>query len=349
LAEALAKDTAFYVHAPEQVMTFSGKIEKKSGHPMKDGQLVAYHTTKDFVYDTSLSNDSARFLIAVDDFMEGEEFYLQAITAKGKTDFAEYLVDEETYPALQNNHPFRLPISRYAESEVIVGNDFNLNYSTDKNNERNYTLPNVTVKARLRSEKAKETHEFYTTNYIDREELEKRPNRNLYEILFDMPGLIVDKHMDHKTGKMQLSVMSNRGHSAIPKTGADGNAILVTVPLIIDGSRISDTDQYLSILEMGTFELESVQYLRPWQASAYTFGAIDGVIVVKTRGYKEQDPSPSKGATYAPTGLSPLSYPYKEVASPALKCSKPGNYRLIVDVITDSDIRSYEHAFQVVE
>ena len=349
LAEALAKDTALYVHDPEQVMTFSGKIEKKSGHPMKDGQLVAYHTTKDFVYDTSLSNDSARFLIAVDDFMEGEEFYLQAITAKGKTDFAEYLVDEETYPALQNNHPFRLPISRYAESEVIVGNDFNLNYSTDKNNERNYTLPNVTVKARLRSEKAKETHEFYTTNYIDREELEKRPNRNLYEILFDMPGLIVDKQMDYKTGKIKLSVMSNRGHSAIPKKMSDGTSVLVTVPLIIDGSRISDTDQYLSILEMGTFELESVQYLRPWQASAYTFGAVDGVIVVKTRGYKEQDPSPSKGVTYAPTGLYPLSHPYKEIALPALKCNKPGNYRLIVDVITDSDIRSYEHAFQVVE
>ena len=90
----------------------------------------------------------------------------------------------------------------------------------------------------------------YICKIASREELEKRPNRNLYEILFDMPGLIVDKHMDHKTGKMQLSVMSNRGHSAIPKTGADGNAILVTVPLIIDGSRISDTEQYLSILEM---------------------------------------------------------------------------------------------------
>ncbi|MDO4746205.1 MAG: hypothetical protein Q4B18_06595, partial [Bacillota bacterium] len=64
---------------------------------------------------------------------------------------------------------------------------------------------------------------------------------------------------------------------------------------------------------------------------------------------KKPKPLPSKGAMYSPTGLSPLSHPYKEIASPALKCSKPGNYRLIVDVITDSDIRSYEHAFQVVK
>lgn len=343
LTKALAKDTALYVHAPEQVMTFSGKIDKKSGHPMKDGQLVVYHTSNDFVYDTSLTGDSARFIIAVDDFKEGEDFYLQAITSKGKADFADYHVDEETYPALQNNRRFRLPVSRYTESEVIVGNDFNLNYSLDKNNERNYTLPNVTVKARLRTEKVKDTHEFYSTNYASREELENRPNRNLYEVLFDMPGLIVDKSLNPYTNKIELTVMSNRGHSTLTRSNK------ITVPLIIDGSRVANEEQYLMILDMSSFEIESVQYLRPWQALAYTYGAIDGVIVVKTRGYKERDPLPSKGATYSPTGLSPMSYPYKEIASPVMKCSKPGNYRLLVDVISDSGIRSYEHFFNVVE
>ena len=342
LTETLAKDTALYVYLPEQVMTFSGKIDKKSGHPMKDGQLVVYHTTNDFVYDTSLTGDSARFMIAVDDFKEGEDFYLQAITSKGKTDFADYHVDEETYPALQNNRRFRLPVSRYTESEVIVGNDFNLNYSLDKNNERNYTLPNVTVKARLHTEKAEETHEFYSTNYVSRENLENRPNRNLYEVLFDMPGLIIGKEIDFESGEEVLTVMSNRGSSAIGKKR-------ITVPLIIDGSRISDEEQYLQILEMNSFEIESVQYLRPWQALAYTFGAIDGVIVVKTREYKERDPLPSKGATYSPTGLSPLSHPYKEMASPVMECSKPGNYRLMVDVVSDSGIQSFEHFFKVVE
>ena len=100
---------------------------------------------------------------------------------------------------------------------------------------------------------------------------------------------------------------------------------------------------------MPSSEIESVRVLRAWEALAYTFGAINGAILITTRNAREREPLPSKGATYAPTGLSPLSHPYKEIASPALKCSKPGNYRLIVDVITDSDIRSYEHAFQVVE
>ena len=349
LAEVIEKDSAIYTHLPEQVMTFSGKIDKKSGHPMRDGQLVVYHTTNDFVYDTSLTSDSARFIIAVDDFKEGEEFYLQAITSKGKTDFADYQMDEVTYPALQNNRHFRLPISRYAESEVIVGNDLNLNYSVDKNNERNYTMPNVTVKARLRTEKVKDTHEFYNTNYVSREELENRPNRTLFEVLFDMPGLIVDKQVDPENRKISLSVMSNRGHSAFRPKGPDNATPTITVPLIIDGVRISDENEYLMVLEMGSFEIESVQYFRPWQALAYTYGAIDGVIVVKTRGYKERDPLPSKGAMYSPTGLSPLSYPYKEVAAPAMECDKPGRYRLMVDVITDSGVQSYEQAFNVVE
>ena len=345
LVEALAKDTAFYVHTPEQVMTFSGKIEKKNEHPMKDGQLIAYHTTKDFVYDASLTGDSALFFLPVDDFMEGEEFFLQAITSKGKPDFANYLVDEETYPALENNRHFRLPISRYTESEVIVGNDFNLNYSVDKNNERNYTLPNVTVKARLRTEKVKDTHEFYSTTYVGREEIDKRPNRDLFNILEDMQGIIVGKVWGEEGG-YKFTLISTRGSSVLPSSSSKVTTDYVALPILVDGTRRTD---YNIIFNMPSSEIESVRVLRAWEALAYTFGAINGAILITTRNAKEREPLPSKGAMYSPTGLSPLSHPYKGIAAPSLKCSKPGNYRLIVDVITGSDIRSYEHAFQVVE
>jgi hypothetical protein len=126
LTEALTKDTALYVYVPEQVMSFSGKIEKKSTNPLKGGQLVAYHTINDFVYDVPLVSDSARFRMAVDDFMDGEEFFLQAITPKEKPDFANYHIDDETFPAVVNNRRFHLPSSRYADTEVIVGNTFDL-------------------------------------------------------------------------------------------------------------------------------------------------------------------------------------------------------------------------------
>lgn len=346
LTEALAKDTTLYVYTPEQVMSFSGKIEKKSGYPMKDGQLVAYHTTNDFVYDTSLTSDSARFVMAVDDFKEGEEFYLQAITSKGKPDFANYLMDEEFYPSLRNHRHFRLPVSRYVDSEVIVGNDFNLDYSVDKNNERNYTLPDVTVKARFRTEKVKDTHEFYNNNYANRQEIEEKGYLTLADILRTMTGIKIcrelvevvtpDKRSTYKEWKWIIE--STRGTSIL-----GGNTDL---PIILDNVRVDNND---ITMEMSASEIESVQVFRAWQALAYTFGAINGCIVVKTINSKKRNPLPSKGAMYSPTGLSPLSSPYKETVSPVMKCNKPGNYRLIVDVFTSDCVWSYEHSFKVTD
>ena len=346
LADALEKDTAMYVHTPELVLSFSGRIEKRNKFPMRDGQLIAYHTSKDYVYDVSLSNDSARFVMAVDDFLDGEEFYLQAITAKGVPDFANYLMDEESYPGLKNNKPYKLPFTRYAaNTEVIIGNVENLSYTVDKDNLRNYTLPNTTVKARLRTEKPKETHEFYSSNYISREKIEERPHRSLFEILQDMQGITVEKKMKPSTQGSKgwdivYSITSNRGSSfPFPR---ENN----TIPILVDGVRFME---YEEIMNMNSFEIESVQYVHAREAMKYTFGAIDGAIIVKTRKYTEKEPLPSKGADYKPTGLSPLSHPYKEMKASSLSCSKPGCYRLLVDVITESGVQSYERLFNVVE
>ena len=70
-----------------------------------------------------------------------------------------------------------------------------LDYTVDKNNERNYTLPNVTVKARLRTEKVKDTHEFYGNNYANREKIEEKGYLNLADILRSMTGIIVDRRL----------------------------------------------------------------------------------------------------------------------------------------------------------
>ena len=115
---------------------------------------------------------------------------------------------------------------------------------------------------------------------------------------------------------------------------------------MVDGARFTE---YEEVMDMNSFEIESVQYVHARDAIKYTFGAIDGAIIVKTRKYTEKEPLPSKGADYKPTGLSPLSHPYKEMPAPSLSCSKPGCYRLLVDVITESAVQSYECLFNVVE
>ena len=361
LAEALEKDTAFYAYVPEQVMSFSGKIEKKTKQPLKGGQLVAYHTTNDFVYDVPLVSDSARFHMAVDDFMDGEEFFLQAITSKEKPDFANYHVDDETFPAIVNNRRFRLPASRYADTEVMIGNTPDLQYTIGKDNLRNYTLPNVTVKARMKTEEAKPTHEYYSTNYADRQEIEEKAYGTLYDILKAMPGLRVSynpipeelpkeeegnrmtKYISGQTSdnkkESKYKIESSRGKSTFNSKG---------IPIIVDNVRFTRED-YDFLLTMSAFEIESVQLLRAWQTLAYTFGAIEGAILVKTRGNKKREPLPSKGVIYTPMGLSPLSYPFKEYPVHKWTAKKIGRFRLIVDVIDNGEIHSYEHPFEVTE
>ena len=365
LSDAISKGTGIYTYLPEDVLSFTGWIEKKTLRPMANGQLVAYHTENDFVYDVNL-DEGGRFRIAVDDFWDGEKFFLQAVTPKGKPDFANYHVDDETFPALMNYRRFVLPSSRYAATEVTIGNTFDLKYTVGKDKVRNYTLPNVTVKARLKTEKEVPTNKFYSTNYKDREEIEERAFGTLFDILRDMPGIIIQREEIHNTpkegGNSSTSSAENnwnqrpsadtekmvgshwrirtaRGSSVLREEGDNGLVILV------DRARY-EKDDLDFILYMPAAEIESVELLRPWQALAYTFGAIDGAILVKTRGYKEREPLPSKGAMYTPTGLSKLGGTMKEHPWVA---DKPGAYRLIVDVFSPEGIQSYEHRFEVVE
>ena len=367
LRDALSKCTDIYTYLPEDVLSFTGWIEKKTLRPMANGQLVAYHTENDFVYDVSL-DEGGRFRIAVDDFWDGERFFLQAVTPKGKPDFANYHVDDETFPALANYRRFVLPNSRYAESEVIVGNDFDLKYTVGKDKVRNYTLPNVTVKARLKTEKDVPTNKFYSTNFKDQEEIEERAFGTLYDILRDMPGITImqvdDTGSDSGSDNGVIeSIIATSWGSNRPSKGGDGSgrtagrkwSILTnrgasllgenSIPILVDGVKFTAQD-YDFILFMPAFEIESVELLRAWQTLAYVTGAINGAIMVKTRGYREREPLPSKGAMYTPTGLSKLGGTMKE--HPWL-ADKPGAYRLIVDVFSPEGIQSYEHRFEVVE
>ena len=362
LKDAVTKGTNIYTYTPEDVLAFTGWVEKKSLRPMSKGQLVAYHTETDFVYDVDL-DEEGRFRIAVDDFMDGESFFLQAITPKGKPDFANYHVDDESFPALVNNRRFVLPASRYAETEVTIGNTLDLQYTIGKDNIRNYTLPNVTVKARLKTEEDVPTNKFYSTNYKDREEIEERAFGTLYDILQDMPGIIIRKapvENSSFTGGGAADPIASNWSSGRPSqekknVGAEwaihttrGASILgreYSLPVIIDRAKYEQTDLDF-ILYMPASEIETVELLQAWQTLAYTSGAIHGAILVKTRNYKDRPPLPSKGAMYTPTGLSAQNGTFKQQPWVA---DKPGVYRLVVDVFTDSYVQSYEQSFEVVE
>ena len=348
LKETIEKGNDIYTYQPEQVMTFSGWIEQTNKHPQHGGTLIAYHSKRNLVYDTDV-DENGRFRIGVDDFAEGEGFYLQAINSKGKAEFVTYHIDDETFPVVVNNRRYRLFRNRYAETETAVGEMSVMDYTVGRDSLRNYIFPDISVKARLREETPpKDTPQFYNTNYIDREEIEAWDFQTVWDILQHMPGVIATKDdnfsNEKEAGKgngTTYKITSVRGASSMRVGGFSGSDNNLVV--LIDGSRYS-SEQFEYVLHINASEIESIELLRPWQTNAYVSGAINGALLIKTRNYKERPDLVSKGAIYSPTGLSILQDEYRgKVSTPTQK----GTYRLIVDLLAGNCIESFEHRFVV--
>ena len=335
IAEAVKKDTAIYTYLPDDVMYFRGKVESPSKKPFNNGSLVAYNTESNAVYNAEL-NKKGEFTIAVDDFDDGTRFFLQAVNKKNKPEAMYVKIDDETFPAPFVDRHLWLGKSQYATSEVTYqGGNWN-----------RQQLPEITVKARTKYDNLHSTTRFYGHSYKDRKTIEERGFLTLFDILKDIPGITIrlvaksdeeDGGFDDQFSKdnrleLDYAIFSSRGPSVLGKANQ--------VVMLIDGQRTPEP--LVSLMQMSSFEIESVEYLRPWQALTYTFGAINGAINVVTRNREKPRDVKSKGTLYTPTGLTPNATASAPVAD------KPGNYRLIVDVISPEGIHSYESTVKVI-
>ena len=349
IAEAVKKDTAIYTYLPDDVMYFRGKVESPSKKPFNNGSLVAYNTESNAVYNAEL-NKKGEFTIAVDDFDDGTRFFLQAVNKKNKPEAMYVKIDDETFSAPYIDRHLWLGKSQYATSEVTYqGGNWN-----------RQQLPEITVKARTKYDNLHSTTRFYGHSYKDRKTIEERGFLTLFDILKDIPGItirLVAKSADENGGfddtitgnkrqepggnpsdpkdkrlEIDYAIFSSRG----PSTFGNHNQVV----MLIDGLRTPEP--LASLMQMSSFEIESVEYLRPWQALTYTFGALNGAVNVVTRNREKPRDVKSKGTLYTPTGLTPNATDSAPVAD------KPGNYRLIVDVISPEGIHSYESAVKVI-
>ena len=349
IAEAVKKDTAIYTYLPDDVMYFRGKVESHSKKPFNNGSLVAYNTESNAVYNAEL-NKKGEFTIAVDDFDDGTRFFLQAVNKKNKPEAMYVKIDDETFPAPYIDRHLWLGKSQYATSEVTYqGGNWN-----------RQQLPEITVKARTKYDNLHSTTRFYGHSYKDRKTIEERGFLTLFDILKDIPGItirLVAKSDEEDDGfDDQFSEDNKRGHGGNPADPKDnrleldyaifssrGPSVLGKanqVVMLIDGQRTPEP--LVSLMQMSSFEIESVEYLRPWQALTYTFGTISGAINVVTRNREKPRDVKSKGTLYTPTGLTP------NATASALVADKPGDYRLIVDVISPEGIHSYESTVKVI-
>jgi len=316
-----------YRYMPEHNVTFSGKVNYANGHPLDGGSILAYNTETNNVYEADIDS-RGHFHMAVDDFAEGVSFYIEAKSAKGKDDFYKYEMSNDTFP----------DVRRIALQNTIVWQDA-MPIKTRKgvkpgfNDNRYFSLPGIEVKARVQSPYNTPTNKFYSTNYVDRDEIERKDYHSLYEIIQRMPGLNVFKDYNHG----DWNVLSRRGLSTFGSNW---------VTFIIDGTRIEHGDELNNLMEMAASEIESVELLQSWQTNAVTFGAIGGCIYIKTRNVnRNMDEIRSKGIYYTPVGLTTNACVLQRAPYVAQHI---GNYRLVVDAIGRDSVQTIVFPFHIV-
>ena len=316
LERAVRLDSAIYTYMPEQVMHFDGKVTSANQKNMHGGHIVAYNTATNAVYNADV-DDNGNFRIGVDDFQCGTRFFLQAIDEQNKPQSATITIADDTFPAVE------IPIRLVWDNNRLTPS------GTDSAPSGNRQLTEITVKARLNTDDVVSSNRYYGNYYKSAEAINRRHYLTLRDILRDVEGVQVTV----PNGANDFVIMPTHAHSTSQQATA--------VPLVIDGKRY--TSPLSCLLEMPAFDIQSVEYLRPWQTSAYTSGATEGAVVVTTQGYSQLPKAKSKGTMYTPLGLAPNAEP------PVLKAESPGNYRLIVDVISPSGIHSFESRIKVVE
>lgn len=318
IRDAIAKDTALYVYMPEMNMTIHGEVSAVYSNA-PDASLVAYNTESNNVYDTTLDKDG-RFRMAVDDFADGTSFFLQTMDKRSKPVDSKIILDNDSYPSVSPHEKYSLWQSEYAESKATVNGMM-----------QGGQLPDVVVKARVKRDEHLSTEKFYSYNYVGREKIEQYNYLYLVDILRGIPSVMVRYNPENSKNPWQIS--SNRGMSTL-------NASSEGLVILLDGSRV-ENEQKADVLQMSADEIETVELLRPWQALAYTWGAVDGAIKVTTRG-ADKSKVRSKGIFYTPFGLSVVKGNPKATVS-------PGKYRLLMDVVSPTGITSFERDVVVSE
>ncbi len=319
----LLKTGFSYTYAPEENMVLKGQVKTKGGRPVANGTLVAYNTENGLTYNADM-NKKGEFMIGVDDFEEGNTFFLQAYGLKEKSDYYDYQLLNDTFPAIRNWNKIR-------EDNYIVEVESGVYDKSTFRFDGDNKLPEVVVKAKVRSKAYVPTNKFYAHRYLDQEILAKRNYTTFFQLIHEFPSLKISQNEETK-----MYVIESIRKSSLFSPDS--------VVILVDGCRMTADELFNSV---SLNDVYSVEFLSHWQALAVVAGAINGALVIKTKMYQvNRDEVIPKGVLYTPTGIANLRmppYPLKTHAP-----MEKGTYRLVVDRISkEKGIRTVEKLIMV--
>ena len=338
-------DGLSYPHYVEQEMSIKGRVLDQKQRPLDEGNVTAYHEKSGQFFQSALDDDG-NFYIPVDDFANGDEFYLLAKyegTRPGMKNFR--------YEFLNESSP-EIPVGEMPEERswyVVIQDSSAMdksNYGVDKNN----LLPEVQVGAKSLESKIESSEKYYGNNYVDAEKIKEHNYSEMLPILRSMPGIqVVENPIFTDSFRRNITtsryvIRSTRPSSVMSQSDMEDKSITI----VLDGMNVGADE----IINLNVHDVSSVQYLKPHEAlkEKGVFHAIDGALVIKTKTAREavNELTDKKGGIYsAPVGLSNYGMTYHPSLSYPEALANKGEYRLVVDLVSKKGISSFEFPIRI--
>lgn len=315
-----------YKYPYEDVLILKGNVKDENELKLKKGQVNFLNTSNGKAYLCTL-DDNGQFETAVDDFQDGDEFFVSALKGNQmKAGFYKYQFEDESYPAVAKTTLLANRMKKNGKHEVEYNLKDTVHYGINKNN----VLPEIKVKARVKQPNYVPTKKFYSNNYIDVANNEHR-FPTFSSIIDAIPFVEIECNINYHTKQKTYRIIT---------TARGGGGLVV----LVDGTRSSPNE----VVEYSPAQIESIEFLSAREALKYTFGAINGALLITTRKLsKSSDEVPSKGILYRPMGISNLELPFAPVTKMQLP-SSPGKYKLLVDCISSQNVYSYEYPIEII-
>ena len=343
----------------EDVMLLQGTAWAKEDIPMREGTIIDAENRKDQLFYSTTTNKKGEFIIPVEDFTEGTIFWLSAKDPKGKEKEGSFTLVQESYPKVVIPYP---PFQTEQLQAQVQTDGQSFAYSMDENQEKVYHIDNITVETRKRVN----IHETKRTplNFIGEQELQQRGGLSVRSILSRFPAITVkyktggggagelgaiykeirfrnedklrsSKELIQESGELAICWKNNRDGRLKSK---DANN---TLTVVVDGEiAFGDIG---TILDQPAGSLQSIEIVKPSDSRCVPYNATGGLVLIKTRqGFTADITDKVK---VKPFGLSNISTQHM---LPPKVPHKPGNYLLLVDLITpEKQVYSFIQPFSV--
>lgn len=327
-----------YPYYVEQGMALKGSVTDQLERTIDEGEMTVYHEKTARFYQAEVDK-KGNFYIPVDDFANGEEFYLLANytgTRPGGEEYRYAFLDEEI-PEVPT-----LKVSMVTGWNVVQDSleKKSGSYGVDKNN----LLPEIHVGAKSLKVKHESTEKYYGNNYFDADKIREKNYSDMLQVLSQMPALVIVKNPDYidmskrTITTSEYKIETTRG-SLFNLAGSKKSGLTI----VLDGNKV-EADE---IIHLNIHDVALVQYLKPHEAlrEKGVFHALNGALVIKTKNPRNEVlafDNKKRGIYCTPLGLSNYNMPYQPSLSYTKSSILAGEYRLIVDYISKGGIHSFE-------